>query len=83
VAPPPLVALGERYGSLTVLWLETKRRRRNRVYRCRCDCGERVSVTSIDLRQANVRSCGCRRVEVARRLGREHGARNIALVNAR
>ncbi len=83
MAPPPLVAIGERYGSLVVEALETQRRRRNRVYRCLCDCGTRTSVTAADLRRGVVRSCGCRRVEVARRVGREHGARNIARVYRR
>lgn len=82
MAPPPLVYPGERYGELEVLALETKRRRRNRVYTCRCRCGERTSVTAADLRRGVVRSCGCLRVEAGRRTGLEHGARNIARLNA-
>jgi hypothetical protein len=52
-----------------VLWLETVRRRRNRVYTCRCTCGSYTSVTAAYLRSGGIRSCGCLRVEAAHRIG--------------
>ena len=71
MAPPPLVYPGERYGELEVLWLETKRVRRNRVYRTQCSCGAHHSVTAADLRDGRVRSCGHLRVEAGQRIGRD------------
>jgi len=56
-----VIALGERYGLLTVVRLETRRKRRYRVWFCRCDCGGRVLVTTSELRRGGVTSCGCRR----------------------
>lgn len=60
---PPLIDLtGKRFGRLTVLC-----RDHNRIvgsssavaWKCLCDCGNRVSVLSGDLRSGKTLSCGC------------------------
>ena len=70
MGPPELVHVGQRFGSLVVLALQTARRRRYRQYACQCDCGGRVSVITSDLRAGRVTSCGCARIEGARQAGR-------------
>lgn len=55
---------GKKYGRLTALYpLGKLSRRRNIVWRCRCDCGNEVDVASDDLTTGNTRSCGCLKIE--------------------
>ncbi len=49
---------GRRFGSLTVLYRMENRKKRTQ-WMCRCDCGNQHPVTSLDLKQGNVKSCGC------------------------
>ena len=50
---------GQRFGRLTVLFLQPERLRSYCVWHCRCDCGKEVDVTSRDLKSGSTRSCGC------------------------
>ena len=50
---------GKRFGKLTVLSLTDKRRKRSRVWLCRCDCGNTIEATTRDLNRGAVKSCGC------------------------
>lgn len=49
---------GLRFGNLTVLVLDGKRKNRS-FWRCRCDCGGEAVTTSYDLNSGRTRSCGC------------------------
>lgn len=57
-SPPPKTQPGDRHGRLVVL-AEAGLRRRERIYLCRCDCGNEVEVTGSHLRRGATRSCGC------------------------
>ncbi|SFX79537.1 hypothetical protein SAMN04487866_12625 [Thermoactinomyces sp. DSM 45891] len=46
--------VGDRYGSLTIIKQEC-----NLKWLCQCDCGEQKVVRSCDLRNKQVKSCGC------------------------
>jgi hypothetical protein len=75
---PPSVHVGERYGRLTVLELATERdNRKNRHWRCKCDCGAIRVVRSNHLRSGDTVSCGCHAADASRiRTGdraRRHG----------
>lgn len=49
---------GQKFGMLTVIKrIGTDGRRA--VWRCKCDCGKRKDVRSIDLLSGNTKSCGC------------------------
>lgn len=55
---------GKRYGRLTVLEL-TQYRKSNgsAVWKCRCDCGNELLVSSGNLNRGTTTSCGCIRIE--------------------
>lgn len=64
--------LGNVYGRLTVVELvEGVRRGRQRVWRCRCECGNEIQTTGSLLRNGHSRSCGCLRKELSVQRGRE------------
>lgn len=50
--------IGERYGRLTVIALDHTNKRQ-KFWKCVCDCGNEKIVSSGNLRQGNVKSCGC------------------------
>lgn len=52
--------IGNKYGLLTVVELTEKRNSQGQVlYKCLCDCGNYHYVTSTNLKNGNVQSCGC------------------------
>lgn len=68
------VASGDRFGRLTVSG-ESRRRGRNRIWRCVCDCGAERWTTASNLQTGNTGSCGCLRRELfAARLGSKNPA---------
>ena len=54
---------GQRFGRLTVLYRdkekENEKRNKTTFWKCKCDCGNEVSVTSGSLRGGRTNSCGC------------------------
>lgn len=54
---------GQRFGRLTVLgfdkWLDHGNGHRDRMWRCKCDCGNEVIVNHRYLRFGDTESCGC------------------------
>lgn len=52
---------GDRFGRLEVLRLLPERRCNQRVYECRCDCGQTCRVFSGNLLDGHTQSCGCLR----------------------
>lgn len=59
---------GEKYGRLVVIKRAPNRYRRVH-WLCRCDCGNEVTVASMNLRAGSTRSCGCLHAETARKNG--------------
>lgn len=50
---------GTRFGELIVLKnLGISNARKNRLFLCRCSCGQEVTVSGVDLRSGNTQSCG-------------------------
>jgi hypothetical protein len=72
-ANTPSVAVGERYGRLTVRAYAGQPRRERR-WLCECDCGEMVEVGTGSLRSGNTRSCGCLRRDTNTARLTTHGA---------
>lgn len=62
---------GQRYGMLTVLGLSSRKIGRNRMWRCRCDCGATSEVVNYALK--HTKSCGCFRAINLRRMRTTHG----------
>lgn len=53
-----------KFGRLTVICKNGKRTKRGfEIYKCRCDCGNALEVSSEYLRSGNIVSCGCKQKE--------------------
>lgn len=59
----PLDLIGQRFGRLIVIERIGADAKRYVQWKCRCDCGKIVSVSTRDLRSRFVVSCGCNRIE--------------------
>ncbi|MCD8365292.1 MAG: transcriptional regulator [Clostridiales bacterium] len=53
------IQTGDRFGKLTVVAQSEQRKNHYVVWRCRCDCGEEILVSSRDLKRGAVTDCGC------------------------
>lgn len=71
--PSILDISGQKYGRLTALEYVGKNDKGRTVWRCRCDCGATLLVTSNSLRRNNTRSCGCFKRDQTVAAHRTHG----------
>lgn len=51
--------IGQKYGMLTIVEKCGYDKHNNRLYKCRCDCGNYVTVRGNALSSGNTKSCGC------------------------
>ena len=51
--------VGRKFGRLTVIQYLPNRKHHNRVWLCKCECGNEYEVTTTLLANGGVRSCGC------------------------
>lgn len=67
---------GETFGRLTVIGLDHKEPRKlggyNYFYKCRCICGEEVTVAACHLKSEHTKSCGCLKVEKTVERNKKH-----------
>ena len=56
---------GQKFGRLTVLDFYGSDKRRESIWRCRCECGNITNVLSSNLRKGYTKSCGCLQKEKA------------------
>lgn len=63
---------GNRFGRLVVLELEKPINRRT-MWKCRCDCGNIVTVDAYSIKSGHTKSCGCLHREVAKETITKHG----------
>lgn len=64
---------GKRFGRLAAIEAAGKNRQKNYVWRCLCDCGHEVVVSSSNLIRGNTQSCGCLANELTRAAMTTHG----------
>ena len=67
---------GKRFSSLLVIGHVVRRSSSGRskvVWECRCDCGKQTFVEGYNLKNGSTKSCGCRRVEVGKKVSFKHG----------
>lgn len=50
---------GNKYGKLNVQYLLPERKRKLKVWHCKCDCGNEINVVQSALTSGNTKSCGC------------------------
>ena len=71
-----------KYGKLTVIEDGGRNRHGHRLLLCLCDCGTSKVIVEQSLKSGMTKSCGCHRVEVARRKNFKHGARQTKAFEA-
>lgn len=71
--PNSIDITGDKYGRLTVLFLQPERKRKQKVWHCKCDCGNEIDVVQSALRSGNTKSCGC----LAKENGLKQGKKRI------
>jgi len=64
---------GQKYGRLTVVEYVGKDKHNTAMWRCKCDCGNDIIVTSHRLRSGNTKSCGCLLKEIQDLRGKKFG----------
>jgi hypothetical protein len=66
---------GHRYGMLTVISFSglSKGRRPEKLWDCRCDCGEHKTVRQNNLRSGHTKSCGCHMRAQTSKANKKHG----------
>ncbi len=64
-----LVQANEKYGKLSTIEVVGKTKNRERIWRCKCDCGNFINVPASSLTSGNTKSCGCLKRESARKKG--------------
>ncbi len=72
---------GHKYGRLTALRDVGKDVRNGRVWKCLCECGEQVDVSSNHLRRGHTKSCGCYQIERVLSTHTTHGHANVGKVS--
>lgn len=73
--------IGDRFGRLVVLSPTKNRNRGSVVWKCLCDCGNEVRVSSNNLITGSTQSCGCIRIELLKSgiIRRTHGMRHNSI----
>ena len=70
---------GKRFGKLTVISESPNKKWGQRMWVCKCDCGNYAEVTTSNLRSGSSISCGCYKVEVTKKTNTKHGKSNSRL----
>ena len=70
----------QKFNRLTVL--ERDQKKCNRVmWKCRCDCGNIISVSTNSLKSGNSKSCGCYKLESFTKITTKHHLSNTRIYN--
>lgn len=70
--------IGKRFDRLVVVSKTDKKASNGSYYyECKCDCGNKIDVYYGNLRQGNIKSCGCMRAEMAIQKGKENANKYI------
>jgi len=56
--------IGQKYNRLTIIEKMGYDKHNNRLYKCRCDCGNEIIVRGNALTSGNTKSCGCYKHEI-------------------
>ena len=67
---------GQRFGRLIVVG-ESEKINGRRIWKCECDCGEKVEVRQDCLKSGSTKSCGCYAKESSSKNGKKNGKKSI------
>ncbi|CAK7030495.1 MAG: hypothetical protein ENTA_03295 [Enterocloster clostridioformis] len=70
---------GQRFGRLTVIEYAGKDKNCRALWKCKCDCGNETTVSSLLLLQNKTQSCGCLHTEQLKARSTKHGQRHTRL----
>ncbi len=73
---------GQRYGRLVAIEPTERRENKNVVWRFRCDCGGTREASAAQVRNGNIKSCGCLRREISSALRRVFAERRARLAGS-
>lgn len=68
ISPKSISLVGQKFSRLSVVGVATIKR--NRAYRCVCDCGTEKIIRHSELTNSRTQSCGCLQQEL-RRMGKK------------
>lgn len=68
-----------RFGRLLVLCRADQRKDKRRAWKCRCDCGQEITVSADKLKRGHTKSCGCLSRESTIARNTKHGLRQHPL----
>lgn len=72
---------GQRFGRLCVIADAGRDGRGERLWRCKCDCGNEMIALSSNLRTKHTTSCGCYRLENVKVINKTHGLAGTKIYN--
>jgi hypothetical protein len=75
------IKITDRFGLLTITSASAERVSGHVMWECRCDCGNPVLAAGSDLKRGFVTSCGCKKRENTRRLGKANKKHGYAVHN--
>lgn len=76
-----VLAQGDRFGRLTVIERDYQKSNHDTWWRCKCDCGNILSVRTSHLIHGKTKSCGCIRIERIVSLNKKHGQSGKSIHN--
>lgn len=70
---------GMLFGRLTVIKESGRTKDRHILWKCKCECGNTVDVSSRDLLSGHTKSCGCLQKDTIKTIRIKHGDRDARL----
>lgn len=64
---------GQRFERLTVIQLPSQQNKRNLMWECQCDCGNKSKVSTGNLKSGHIKSCGCLQKDITSARSKKHG----------
>lgn len=69
---------GKKYGRLTVIKHIGKDKYNNAIWKCKCSCGNIITIRGATLRNGKAQSCGCLRKEMTKQLAKNNIIHNMS-----
>lgn len=76
-----MVEVNQRYGKLITIEVVGKTKQRCKIWKCLCDCGNYIDVSSTSLSSGNTKSCGCLHSESMKEMGKNIRSLNDYIIN--
>jgi hypothetical protein len=74
----PIDITGQRFGKLTAIKEHHQGIQGRWHWLCKCDCGNKVIILGINLRNGNTKSCGCLKSEITAKRNKDNSTHNLS-----